>query len=87
MIFLQQLQYNAPNIIYVFKNLSGSDASKPSFGIETQNLAPPLPNPGCTPAGEHKLFFLNADLKHVIYQRPLVINWLTICWCRPRASS
>ena len=46
------MQYNAPNRMYVFHNFSWSDTSEPPFGAWTQNRAPPLQNPGCTP-GDH----------------------------------
>ena len=38
MIFMQQMQYSAPNRIYVFHNFSG-----PHFGAVNQNRAPTQP--------------------------------------------
>ena len=38
-IFMQQLQYDAPNLMYVFQNLSRGDTPNPP-GIETQNQPP-----------------------------------------------
>ena len=44
-IFMQQMQYNAKNRMYVFQNFSGYD---------TPSTAPPhaLQNPGCAPASK-----------------------------------
>ena len=50
MIFcVQQMQYNAPNRMYVCQNVSEGDTPGPPFGGVTQNMAPPLQNPGCAP--------------------------------------
>ena len=46
---MQQLQYNAPNLMYVFQNLSEGATPEPPFGTGTQNRAPPLQNPRCAP--------------------------------------
>ena len=40
MFFMQQMQYNAPNCIYVFQNFSGDDTPGPPFDAGTQNRAP-----------------------------------------------
>ena len=49
MIFMQQMQYNAPNRKYVFRKFSGGETHGPPFGAGTQNRAPPLQNRGCEP--------------------------------------
>ena len=37
---MQQMQYHAPNRMYVFQNSSKGDIPGPPFGAGTQNLAP-----------------------------------------------
>ena len=37
---MQQMQYNAPNRMYVFQNVSGRGTPEPPFRAVTQNLAP-----------------------------------------------
>ena len=46
MIFMQQMQYDAPNRMHVFQNFSWRDTSGPPFGAVIQNRAPSLQNPG-----------------------------------------
>ena len=43
MIFMEEMQYNTANRMYVFQNFSGGDTFGPSFGAVTQNRPPPLP--------------------------------------------
>ena len=40
MICMRQLQYNAPNLVYIFQKLSRDDTPKPPLGTGTQNRAP-----------------------------------------------
>ena len=47
MISMQQLQHNAPNLMYVFQNVSDVTPPNTPFGIGTQNQAPPMQNAGC----------------------------------------
>ena len=42
MVFKQQMQYNAPNRMYVFQNFSG-DGNQTPFGAVTQNRVPSPP--------------------------------------------
>ena len=50
---MQQMQYNSPNLMYVFRKFSMGDTARISFNTETQNrpsLGPlPLQNPGHVP--------------------------------------
>ena len=46
-IFMQQMQYNAPIRMHVFQNFYGGDTPGPPFGAVSQNRAPLLQNPGC----------------------------------------
>ena len=38
---MQQMQYNAPNHMYVFQNFSGGEIPGAPFSAGTQNRAPP----------------------------------------------
>ena len=40
MIFMLQMQYNAPNRMHVFQNFSGTGTRGPPFGAVTQNRVP-----------------------------------------------
>ena len=40
MIFMQQMQYNAPNRMYVLQNFSGSYIPGPPFAAVTLNRSP-----------------------------------------------
>ena len=41
MIFMQQMQYNAPNRMHVF-NIFRGETPEPPFGAVTQNWAPSI---------------------------------------------
>ena len=45
MIFMQQMQYNAPNRRNVFEFFSEGDTPGSNFGALTQKLVPLLQNP------------------------------------------
>ena len=47
MIFMQQMQYNATNRMYVFQHLSRNDTLGSHFGLASKIRAPPLQNHSC----------------------------------------
>ena len=49
MIFMPQMQHNAPNSMHVFQHFSGGDTRGLPFGEGNQNRAPPLQNLGYAP--------------------------------------
>ena len=49
MIFMQQMQYNAPNRCTFFKNFPKVTPTNPLFLLKPKIGSPPLQNPGCAP--------------------------------------
>ena len=50
MIFMLQMQYNAPHFMYVFHNFFGGDTPDPLLVLGPRIGPPSLQNSGCAPA-------------------------------------
>ena len=67
MIFMQQLQYSAPNLMYVFKIYPGGYILEPPFGTVTLNQAP-------SPSISLLRAWPNGIKPRLIYQRWVIVK-------------